>query len=187
MLKRDMMVKLKCAGCGVWFERKYRSDTKSKSQYCAKTCTATISKVVRICEYCGGPFQSRNTPQRFCCRKCAEENRKAETAQRNVPRPSKRLLESKVLGDLRTRRGRVGFHNRLRRHARLVYERSGLPMECCVCGYERGLDVCHIRPVGDFPDTALVGEVNSLDNLMVLDKLCHWEYDNGLLLIDWDE
>jgi HNH endonuclease len=43
------------------------------------------------------------------------------------------------------------------------------------------VDVCHVRPVSDFPPSATLGEVNAPENLVALDKRCHWEFDHGHL------
>lgn len=66
----------------------------------------------------------------------------------------------------------------IRRHAVKVYETSDKPKECNSCGYDKHYEVCHIKAVSDFPDEALVEEINSIDNLMALCPNCHWEFDN---------
>ena len=42
------------------------------------------------------------------------------------------------------------------KHARKVYIASGLPMTCLVCGYDKFTDICHIKPVSEFPDGTLI-------------------------------
>lgn len=52
--------------------------------------------------------------------------------------------------------------------------------KCCEhCGYDRYYEVCHIKAISDFPDEALVIEVNDLSNLEALCPNCHWELDHG--------
>jgi hypothetical protein len=55
------------------------------------------------------------------------------------------------------------------------------PRKCAACGYSLHVDICHIRDVANFPDTAILGEVNDSANLVALDKRCHWEFDHGYL------
>lgn len=64
----------------------------------------------------------------------------------------------------------------IRQHARRVYDG---PNECLLCGYNFHVDICHVRDISDFPETALVAEINSADNLIALCKNHHWEFDNG--------
>ena len=53
--------------------------------------------------------------------------------------------------------------------------------ECAACGYSKHTEVCHIRPIRDFPITALISEVNDPSNLIRLCPNCHWEFDHGLI------
>lgn len=199
MNKAIQMVKLECANCGVWFERKYRSDQqKATRHYCTKACESeghrTISKLIWVCEYdpCGKQYTPTDRVQRFCSQSCAarynnpRKPKKIKPARPLVGKPRfPRIDYEKVtMRELRTTLNTRNYHTRLRTHARTVYEDSGLPMECCVCGYTRGLDICHINPVSGFPDDTTIVVVNAIENLMVLDKLCHWEYDNGFLVIE---
>jgi hypothetical protein len=72
---------------------------------------------------------------------------------------------------------------RIRSLARKLYRNSDCPKYCICCGYAKYYEVCHVIAISDFPDTALVSEVNSLDNLMALCPNCHWEFDHGLLKV----
>lgn len=49
---------------------------------------------------------------------------------------------------------------------------------CQKCGYDKHTEVCHIKPIASFPETALVIEVNDPSNLIRLCPNCHWELDN---------
>ena len=53
--------------------------------------------------------------------------------------------------------------------------------ECAACGYSKHTEVCHIRPIRDFPITALISDVNDPSNLIRLCPNCHWEFDHGLI------
>jgi hypothetical protein len=52
---------------------------------------------------------------------------------------------------------------------------------CAKCGYDKHVELCHIRALSDFPDSALLSEVNHSDNNIQLCRNCHWELDNGIL------
>ena len=55
---------------------------------------------------------------------------------------------------------------------------------CQNCGYNKHIELCHIKAVSSFSDTAKLKDVNSKDNLYVLCPNCHWEFDSGLLEIN---
>jgi len=52
---------------------------------------------------------------------------------------------------------------------------------CSVCGYDKFVDVCHIKPVAAFSSQAKLKEINACDNLVYLCPNHHREYDRGLL------
>ena len=55
---------------------------------------------------------------------------------------------------------------------------------CAVCGYDKHVEVAHIKSVAEFDDSATVKEINSIDNLIGLCPNHHWEYDHGLLKLE---
>ncbi|MDX5461275.1 HNH endonuclease [Micromonospora tulbaghiae] len=93
-------------------------------------------------------------------------------------------LGDRTIGELRSRLGTFAFHAKVRGLARTTYDG---PHACAACGYDLHVDICHIRDVADFPPTATVAEVNARNNLVALDKRCHWEFDHGYLRPDGDQ
>jgi len=53
--------------------------------------------------------------------------------------------------------------------------------KCQVCGYDKHIEVCHRKAISDFPDSALLSEINNEQNLLALCCNHHWEFDHGLL------
>ena len=53
--------------------------------------------------------------------------------------------------------------------------------KCAICGYDKHIEVAHIKAVSEFDDNATIGEINAITNLIGLCPNHHWEYDNGLL------
>jgi hypothetical protein len=72
----------------------------------------------------------------------------------------------------------------IRRHAYRAYFASGGEHKCLVCGYDKFVEVAHRKSVSDFNDDALISEINDIRNLVALCRNCHWEFHNGLLVID---
>lgn len=54
-------------------------------------------------------------------------------------------------------------------------------MPCAVCGYTKHVELAHKRALQDFPDDALLSEVNARGNVIQLCPNCHWELDHGFL------
>ncbi len=49
---------------------------------------------------------------------------------------------------------------------------------CAKCGYDKHVEVCHIKPISSFDKSTPLGIVNGKENLMLLCPNCHWEHDN---------
>jgi len=60
-------------------------------------------------------------------------------------------------------------------------------LPCHNCGYDKHVEICHIKPIRDFLPTDKVGDVNNLNNLIQLCPNCHWEFDNNLLTLVFPE
>jgi hypothetical protein len=55
---------------------------------------------------------------------------------------------------------------------------------CCEnCGYNKHVEVCHIKAVAQFHESSSLYEINNENNLILLCPNCHWEFDNNILKI----
>ena len=88
---------------------------------------------------------------------------------------------NKSKGELLKERGYFNFRSLIQGHALLMWKTFGSSNICKVCGYDKHVEVCHIKSVSSFLDTATVLEINSIENLVVLCRNHHWEYDHDLL------
>jgi hypothetical protein len=61
------------------------------------------------------------------------------------------------------------------------WNKSLTKQPCQNCGYDKHIELCHIKPVSSYPDEALIKEVNDPSNLLVLCRNCHWEFDHELI------
>lgn len=72
---------------------------------------------------------------------------------------------------------RCNAYTGIRGLARTVARNIGLN-SCHKCGYNKHIEIAHIRAISDFPEDTPVSVVNSPDNLLALCPNCHWEFDN---------
>lgn len=136
--------------------------------FCSKSCAAKLNNRAdvapkklrrpRVCGACGGEFYDKHSNRRLCD-PCLESLRLA------VP----------------TRTKAEAGHRVIRAHAVTVAKGSG--SACQRCGYSFFVDVCHVRPVGDFPSSATVAEINDPANLLKLCPNCHHEFDAGMFSV----
>lgn len=69
------------------------------------------------------------------------------------------------------------------KHARRVYDKSNKLKACLLCGYNKHIEVCHIKGVAEFNENTTIKEINHIDNLVGLCRNCHWELDNNLITL----
>lgn len=91
--------------------------------------------------------------------------------------PSKKTKKELFEGRSSWQSARTEF----RRQASKSFEESGKEKKCAVCGYDKHIDIAHIKAVSEFSEDTLVSEISKASNLIALCPNHHWEYDHGLL------
>lgn len=69
----------------------------------------------------------------------------------------------------------------IRKHAQAIFSVFNTEHKCSICGYDKHIEIAHIKAVSDFDDEATIGEINAISNLIALCPNHHWEYDNGII------
>ena len=69
----------------------------------------------------------------------------------------------------------------IRRDAHRIFFNENKNPKCKICGYNKHIEVAHIKAVSEFSDSTLISEINDINNLIGLCPNHHWEYDHGLL------
>lgn len=155
-----------CLGCG--------QETRNP-KFCSRSCaarsnnrTAPKRKLINQCASCSAPIRSQAKYCKGCWVNLNERDWSLVT-----------------LGDLKGEGNAVrgGNYPMIRQLSRKWYKSAGRPMCCHECGYDLHVDICHIRDLKDYPQTALVTEVNDQTNLVALCKNHHWEFDHGHLVL----
>lgn len=72
------------------------------------------------------------------------------------------------------RRGQSAKFNIIRGRARSQYKHIKV---CQYCGYDKHVEVCHIKPIHSFSLDTLISTVNAPENILILCPNCHWEFD----------
>jgi len=152
---------MKCLNCGA---------NTDNPKFCSSSCAAK--------------FNNRVYPKRakksFYCKSCGAETGYRRSYCKNC-NPTKPRDYSKItIAEIRLR-ARYQANAWIRKLARRAYSNSDRPQRCNICGYAKHFEVCHIRPIQDFPDDTQMSIVNALDNLVALCPNCHWELDHGIL------
>ena len=138
-------------------------------KFCSQSCAATYNgkkfpkrKKEGSCVTCSTPITRRNK----YCKPCVDGQQDARDAQTLQEIIYKKHHKSSAFTLVRSR-------------ARKQINPKG--KSCTHCGYAKHVEVCHIKPIKEFPLDAKVSEVNSITNLILLCPNCHWEFDHPKL------
>lgn len=150
----------------------YCGQQTTNPKYCSRSCVAKHTnrlypkrrKKDRFCKHCGKAI-THLKGRRTVCLSCNRSHVDWDTI---------------TIAEMRGRR-RYQKHSAIRDRARQQYMRNGRPLRCHVCGYDKHVDICHIRALSDFPGDTLLTTANAPENLVALCPNHHWEFDHGLL------
>lgn len=65
----------------------------------------------------------------------------------------------------------------IRKHAAKIIDKNNIKRECINCFFSLFTEICHIKPISDFPPNTLLKDVNNIDNLAILCPNCHVCFD----------
>lgn len=160
------------------------------------------------CELCNKKIDYKNRINKFCSRSCAAKlNNKNSPKRKSKPKQCKNcstVFEStaslfcnkkckkikRVVGD---RTKGFQFENSknwqtartmIRKDACLNFEESLKEKKCNICGYDKHVEIAHIKAVSEFSNDTLISVINHIDNLIALCPNHHWEYDNKLISVN---
>lgn len=162
----------KCLFCGKIIEvaeNKCVSETRKK-KFCNLSCSAKFNNKLRkkdkYCLICGTKIDNGKY-----CQKCKPISFNKKFLE----------LQNKTKGELIRERGYFKARSAITKNARTVYFKNNNITKCKICGYDKYIEVCHIKPVSDFSDDSKISEINNIKNLVGLCPNHHKEFDNNIL------
>lgn len=182
--ERKSKISMTCTQCNASFYRVQSQIEKSKSglSFCSQSCSATYHnknskklidsrrKLEATCAKCGQP----NSKARKYCKDCFKEIRNDEFIQHMT------VLE---LGIDQSKR-QYQINSNIRALARKICSKRNHVKYCQYCGYDKHIEICHIKPISSFDSCATIMEINSPENILILCPNHHWEFDRGLITIE---
>ena len=141
---------------------------KKVSDTCRECYLKSLPKYA--CQSCGKHRKKTTNP---ICRSCYDKNRTQIILDVNTP-----------INQLFYSYGSRNKYNYIRSHSRRLISSLGIEKICSCCKFEHGVQICHVKPICDFPEDTPLNEVNNLDNLVLLCPNCHWLFDHGYPSLD---
>ncbi len=65
-----------------------------------------------------------------------------------------------------------------------TWNRGLTSQPCQGCGYDKSVELAHLKAIKSFSKDSLIKDINHPDNILVLCSRCHTEYDNGQLALE---
>ena len=163
---------VKCAQCGTTFKRLQVNIKKTKNCFCSRSCAAI--------------YNNKNRAKRMLkgsCFKCGKKIHKCNKYCIDC-RPPRKVTANLTLEQHKNTKGfKCNHFTGIRDHARRIAQRFGILNKCSICGYDKHVVACHIKPIKDFSLETKISEINDLTNLIGLCPNHHWELDHGILKI----
>lgn len=143
-------------------------------KYCCRSCSATIT---------GKLFPKRKI-QRKCinCEKLAKHHRTKYCEDHLNEYKKSHKYKNTTVGEYRNKLSVKNKHpSWINAHVR-NFARTWLKhltkLPCAKCGYNKHVELAHIKPVSSYSDNTLLSTINSENNVIQLCPNCHWEFDN---------
>lgn len=196
------LINFQCLNCDAYTIRKEKDYKRSLNHFCSTKCSAVfhlkkknpnyISRDMSFEEYLKNPKKCKNCKENilpknkkninymlnrtFCSSYCANYKNKPNTFIMSLGVLTKGFL-------FKNRKSWQSARTDIRRHAVFIFENNS-SQDNCICGYDKHLEVCHLKGVAEFKDSSQLFEINDINNLIKLCPNCHWELDNGLIIIE---
>lgn len=154
---------VKCGNCGKKFEKRPTEINRSKNHYCSRSCSVTMNnkarnKKTKKCKICGALVLS----SRQKCPDCIKNHLPPDYTLREAIYEQQHKSSAFAL---------------VRSRARTIAKKANLN-KCQKCGYDKHVEIAHIKPISSFSLETKLSEINHLDNLLSLCPNCHWEFDH---------
>jgi hypothetical protein len=181
---------------------KGRASQVRRKTFCNRNCAASYNNTfhpkrtstIDICVGCKKEIALQRNKKgkilhRKYCDTCLQLSRAKHCASITESKQKvdeKCLLINQTKGSLYKRRKNwQSANSAIRRHARKVFEQNTKDKSCYICGYNKYIQVAHIKPVSKFQNSdSIVDDINNINNLIALCPNHHWEFDHGLVHVD---
>lgn len=165
-----------------------RNDCEKKTtnaKYCSRHCAAAVNNSLnpkriaklRQCK-CGAIIHLTKESYSLSCSCCREQRQRKRQYQRDEI--GTRTLE--YYCNKNQQNHPSWKFAEVRSHCRRLH--AHLRTQCQICGYDNHVELAHIIALNQWPLSAILNDVNSETNILVLCPNHHWEFDHGLIKLE---
>jgi hypothetical protein len=148
---------------------------------CLECGSSTKTKF--CCRSCSTSYNNRIRPKRKPEHKCVDCGKSINCKRSRCKEHYYEWLKQREAKDMTLSEAVYEKHHRssafalIRTRARAYAKKLGLD-SCEKCGYNKHIEIAHIKGISTFEGDTLISLINSKENLMALCPNCHWEFDN---------
>lgn len=170
---KDNKVKLNCSQCEKEIIKTKLQASKSKNHFCSRSCSAS--------------FNNKKFVKRTLIRTCVECNSLVKSyrhtrCEKHHENYINNKYINKTIGEYRNKSSLKDKHSSwINSHIRLFareWNKDLKQLPCAKCGYNKHVELAHIKKITSYPDNSKLSEVNNKENIIQLCPNCHWEFDN---------
>jgi ribosomal protein L37E len=158
---------------------------------CKKCGTETLNP--RFCSRsCASSFNNSKSPKRklddvkckFCSlsiKRTSYKSRKLICDKCSYDRSAKNRTIADATSAQSLKRAHPSWRGTYIRELNRKWNIDLTKLPCANCGYDKYVELAHIKAVSSFSHDTKLSVVNDPSNIIQLCRNCHWEFDNGLL------
>lgn len=120
---------------------------------------------------------SQNNPCDYCGELCWSKKKTNRRCEKCKIKHSREKMSKLTIGEKTYTKHKYAKYSYIRFHAKQLAKELNWT-KCKKCGYDKHVEICHIKPVASYPENTTLEVINSIDNLLPLCPNCHWEFDN---------
>ena len=172
----------RCINCGKVMEIKPHQNIHdvTRKKFCGSSCSATFNGLQRgsvlvRCLNCGNEFE-RNVNDTGSRLK-RSESKYCEKCQGSRTNSISKRTKAELARD---RASKYSTRNAIAEDAQNVYRNSGKQYKCLLCDFPI-IEICHVKPVSDFPEDTAIKVINDIGNLIPLCPKHHAEWDRDIM------
>lgn len=153
-----------CLNCNKQFEKSNSQIKRSPNNYCSKSCSCSSN--------------NKKYPKRFKTKKC-KCGELILSDRKKCPNCISKFDEKNYTLEqcIYDKHHQSSAYALVRSRARTTAKKQGWK-SCIKCGYDKHIEVAHIKPISEFKKTDTLSIINDPKNLLPLCPNCHWEFDN---------
>lgn len=154
-------------------ENKFEAHVWTKTKCCSRKCADKLAKPKTTCPECKRPGCANKVSyfRNAVCDLCKSEGRSPYKSF------AYKLPHELTLGEAMKRTG-ANRYDSIRGWSRKKIIASNKELKCEECGYDKHVEIAHIKSISSFREDTMISEINSFDNLKILCPNCHWEFDH---------